>query len=193
MAREVKTCLKANSFPENLYQLYETSLVWVKIQENSKDIRLILPTENSIQNYYNYEDYYSYEDTERYQNFSRHAVLFEEGYKVKRILDLGGNTDIFLKHKGNFLDLYKRIFGAKMHETYGMILQIAERIPQKDNSGFWSNPSEPEPELGIVVWHYVIDGSIVEFSSDFFAQSWITEKNLMLYEKRNALGFFDEH
>lgn len=162
--------------------------MWVAIQRKSID-SLNFPSHNPTE--------YPYDPTEGYTNFDREAVILYKNHGMrKRKVRLGLiEPDIFERNWSNERLAYSKVFRVKLPESSGYILQIAYRIPKRDKEEgrYFSKEFKPEPERGVIIRYFDIDGMKCDSSGRFMPSSTITIKGLEKWNERKIKGIFSEN
>lgn len=159
--------------------------MWVAIQEKLEEQDFLkLPSPTPIE----HNDYTEFpEPVEKYDRFSRLVVILDGVYGnlAMSLFD----PEFFEKHNGNLRDAYNRIFGSQLHESYGVILQIAYCIPKKVESKYFSKSFEPVPKRGLIIRDYKINGFQAKIVySEFLDWPWLKEEDIMKWDDRKVHG-----
>lgn len=181
------------SISDQIRKPYERSrliLVWVAIQEKFKEENFLkFPSSTPIEN----NEYTEFpESIERYDNFSRYAVILDETYG--RLIIYLSNPNLFETYKDNFREAYNKIYGSQLHESSGTILQIADCIPKKVESEFFSKTFDPVPERGLVIREYKVDGFQARIVySEFLSWAWLKDEDIMGWYSRKVHGIHSDN
>lgn len=161
--------------------------MWVAIQRKSID-SLNLPSHNPTE--------YPYDLTEGYTNFDRETIIIYKnpGMRNSRNVRLGLiEPDIFERNWSNERLAYSRVSRTKLPKSSGYILQIAYRIPKKFMPPSLSKAFEPQPQRGVIIRYFKIDGMKCSSPSRFMPSSTITIDELEKWDERKSKDVFSEN
>lgn len=161
------------------YERSKLILVWVAISKVNQNSNINLPSFSAPP----IEEHYENEiETDKFQNFGSYVIVIDRdnGRRDSNLSDPN-----YFEKDYNFRDFYGNLYGYGLYETDGLILQIGYRIPKRDESNFFSKSFDPNPEKGLVIMPYSIDGARYEIKQRIFL-FWpsVTKDSL---EKRDSI------